>query len=522
MLVALFTKVRIVALEHLALDVHLERLDNVGTARNVEADRVEGLLALRAVLARLAHELRAQRAAPDALQQPLLRRALERLLDLVDEAVEELVDVLLQAHVDRVLVVVFDGVAQRARMVALLLTLLQVAEHHLQLVQQVVGARLVVGEERLLAHAEDAVAEALHHEQLLQQRDHVADAAEVADADVAGARALFEPRRVAPVKVVLGRLDVHLVYQLQELALVVHALLAQQPQQLEADASRRRVLALGRTGLRALILGRHAEQALVEHVPNHAAVALAADVLAAGGKQARHGAQQPQKALQNEIRRRASILLIVSQYCELLVIIIVVVVVVIIVGACMLHWSIGTVALEDRMCLDERRELIDKVHDIEADGLLDGVIAGTDLVQVRCHQSVECAKVLGTQRRRRLDLGQKSNQNWNEGRARVNGVARKLGAAQALDGAARLAANCALERTQQCVAQQRLEALEGHHGEQQLIARTHARHQERRRMLDHDAVELTRVRDGLLGRVPHDAQQSPYQSRVIQPINVLS
>lgn len=59
------------------------------------------------------------------------RRAFHRCLELVHEGVEELVDVHLLEDVCSVAVVVFDGVAERFRVVRLLLTHFERGEHAL-------------------------------------------------------------------------------------------------------------------------------------------------------------------------------------------------------------------------------------------------------------------------------------------------------------------------------------------------------------------------------------------------------
>mmetsp|Transcript_12009 Transcript_12009/g.48366 ORF Transcript_12009/g.48366 Transcript_12009/m.48366 type:complete len:323 (-) Transcript_12009:4031-4999(-) len=208
--VALLAEVRVVALQHLALDVLLQRLLDVGPVLDVEADGVVGLVTLRDILALLADELRAHLAAPRALQQLLLRCALQVLLHFVAEHVEELVGVHLHEDVRRVAVVVLDGLTEVRRVVALLPRLLQEREQPLDLVGHIVCPRVLLSVGRHV-EAQDGAPEVRHHEQLLHERVHVADAAQVADAGVAQRRALLGGRRVVPRTISVGRRQVVLV-----------------------------------------------------------------------------------------------------------------------------------------------------------------------------------------------------------------------------------------------------------------------------------------------------------------------
>mmetsp|Transcript_7892 Transcript_7892/g.24360 ORF Transcript_7892/g.24360 Transcript_7892/m.24360 type:complete len:407 (+) Transcript_7892:1440-2660(+) len=216
-LVALLAVVGVVALQPVALHVRLERLLQRVLALHLDGDGVERFHALAAVRATLADQLTDQLALPDVLHQVLLRGALERALHLVAQVVEELVHVHLHCGVGGSTLRVLVGLAEGRRIVVLLLALLQVAEHQLHLVHEIVGQLLAA----LLAvlQREDAAPEAGHHEQLLQQRDHVADTAQVADAHVADLAAPRRARQIAP----LARRIAHvpLAHQTQQVSAVL-------------------------------------------------------------------------------------------------------------------------------------------------------------------------------------------------------------------------------------------------------------------------------------------------------------
>ena len=89
----------VVALEHVALDVERQTLEDALLVLDVQAEREEVLLPLRDVRAVLRDDLVRQRTAEELAEQLLLLRPLENALQPVQEHVHELVRVLLLAHI---------------------------------------------------------------------------------------------------------------------------------------------------------------------------------------------------------------------------------------------------------------------------------------------------------------------------------------------------------------------------------------------------------------------------------------
>lgn len=81
------------------------------------------------MLAAAAHKQITVFAAVDAIHEMTEGSVFYALLDAVEEHVEELLGVLLSAHVDRIALEVFEGVAEVLRVVFLLLGQLEVGEH---------------------------------------------------------------------------------------------------------------------------------------------------------------------------------------------------------------------------------------------------------------------------------------------------------------------------------------------------------------------------------------------------------
>lgn len=111
------------------------------------------------------------------------RGVLERSLHLVEEDVEEFLGVLLHRHVHRKPVKVLEGKAEVVGVVVLLFSELEVGKHVLELMEQVVVDFLAASLDQALrlfvVSHHNEVSEGSCHVELLNHRDHVADATQV-------------------------------------------------------------------------------------------------------------------------------------------------------------------------------------------------------------------------------------------------------------------------------------------------------------------------------------------------------
>ena len=132
--------VLVVAVEHLALDVRGEAVEDGALVLDLDRDGVEELLPLREEGARFGRVLRDDLAhggaAKQALEQLATRGVAQRRLEALKEHVVEFVDVHLDRRADGLVLVVAPTRAELARVVKLFLRLAQVAEHRLDLVQE--------------------------------------------------------------------------------------------------------------------------------------------------------------------------------------------------------------------------------------------------------------------------------------------------------------------------------------------------------------------------------------------------
>ena len=136
--VATLAFVRVVAVEHLALNQTLKALFDVFLLFHLQIHGHKGLLTFAVAGAALADDFVAQDPAEILLDEVLVVRALDEALDPVHEHVEEFVDVHLFEDVGWLSVVVFVGVAEGFWVVGLLVAEVQGLEHAFHLVKDVV------------------------------------------------------------------------------------------------------------------------------------------------------------------------------------------------------------------------------------------------------------------------------------------------------------------------------------------------------------------------------------------------
>jgi hypothetical protein len=130
--------VAVVVLDDLALDELAEGVVVVFEVFDLEGHVVEVLVLVPHVLAAVAEHLRADFPAVNALQNVLERRLFQPVFELVENHVQELLGVLLDAHVHGLAREVLEGEAEVRRVVRLPFGLAQEGEHVLELVEHVV------------------------------------------------------------------------------------------------------------------------------------------------------------------------------------------------------------------------------------------------------------------------------------------------------------------------------------------------------------------------------------------------
>lgn len=172
-------------------------LSDILQALDLQRQVIEILMPLKHMLTVTTHKQITVLPTIDTIDQMLKGRMLETLLDPIKQHIEELLGILLPADVNRVTFEILEGETEVLRVVLLLFSELEVGEHRLELMQEVVVEVVAAVVHEVLWHAvfrhENEVAEWYGEEELLKHRDHVADAAQVAKAGVAVLRTyLFE------------------------------------------------------------------------------------------------------------------------------------------------------------------------------------------------------------------------------------------------------------------------------------------------------------------------------------------
>ena len=287
---AVLAVVLIIANQHLALDIQVQRLLDSALPLHVQAQHQAVLQPLALVLALLADDLVADLPPEHVFDQVLLRQRLQQVLHLVHEVHEELVDVLLLDRIDRLPVPVLIRVAEALGVVRLLLGLLQVREQQLELVQDALllppdrdlaslscFLRRALDRPLFLPRAQQPKTQRQAHVELLHERVHVARRAQVLEPHEP-ARALVLRGGVVEELVHLGHRSVHsredLPLDLDRLHAqhrldtreVGHARSAQRGQEREGRLATGACLALGGRELLVVALGRDLEEAALVDV----------------------------------------------------------------------------------------------------------------------------------------------------------------------------------------------------------------------------------------------------------------
>jgi len=228
MLLALRTEILVVTVEHLALDIRLQALEDAFLILDITLQGRKGLLAAGHVgtLERL--DLLNELAAKSILENCFLFEegvriqggeglpssldgyhsicALEQVLEPIKEHVEKFIHVHLHLGVHHVAVVVLEGHAKRQGVVGALLALLQVGEHCLELEDDgILHGSFIVGnafrdrcfkqclhnfkkkkKHQVNIHARNEIylSEIWNHEKLLHNRVHIARCALVHESNV--------------------------------------------------------------------------------------------------------------------------------------------------------------------------------------------------------------------------------------------------------------------------------------------------------------------------------------------------
>lgn len=170
----LIAVVGVVALQLVALHPRIECLFERGLVLNVERNGKEFFFALGIIGPVLVGglDLVGEGATELVIEQLAVCGVFELRFESLTEQIEELVHVVLFAHIGRSAVEVFVALAEIGRICGHLLRLLQLHEEVLQLIEHIVLERCAV--QLCFTHAQQGLAQCTHHVELLQQTVHVA------------------------------------------------------------------------------------------------------------------------------------------------------------------------------------------------------------------------------------------------------------------------------------------------------------------------------------------------------------
>jgi hypothetical protein len=149
-----------------------------------QRDREEGFFGLGKVGAASADDLVGEDSAKHILDKGRLIGCSHLILNPIEEHIGKLINIHLFCYIGRVAFVVFEGITEIFRIVEFIIAVPKMKEHLLYLIEQIFF--LDFWGKRVFLAVGEGVSEARDHKELLHERVHVADAAEILDADVAG------------------------------------------------------------------------------------------------------------------------------------------------------------------------------------------------------------------------------------------------------------------------------------------------------------------------------------------------